>query len=255
VAAERAPLGVARTCLAAHFRPPEQRDDPEPYVREICERLIPVVAAEGLATAVDVFCEPGIYSLDQARRILATARAHRLSVRLHADQLSSSGGASLAAEMGALSADHLGHVDEAGVRALASSGTVAVLIPGSLLFVPGEKSPPARALIDAGAVVAISSDCNPGSSPFASQALAVSLACALMGLSAAEALAAATVNAAYAAGLGDRVGSLEVGKRADLLVVEAQDHREIPYRFGENLVRRVIRNGEPVVTRPRVGPL
>jgi imidazolonepropionase len=254
-AAGRVPIRVVPTALGAHFRPPEQRDDPEPYVRDLCERFTPRVAERRLATTVDVFCEPGVYSREQSRRILQAARDHGLGARVHADQLSYSGGAELAVEMGALSADHLGHVSPAGIEALARSRTVAVLIPGSLLFVPGEQAPPARELVAAGVAVAISSDYNPGSSPMTSQALAVTLACVLFKLSVAEALAAATINAAWAVGLQDEVGSLEVGKRADLILLEADDYREVAYRVGENLVRTVLVGGEVVVERPPVGPL
>ena len=156
-------------------------------------------------------------------------------------------------ELGALSADHLGHVSERGVAALAGSSTVAVLIPGSCFFVPGEAVPPVRRMIEAGVAIAIASDCNPGSSPISSQGLAIGLATVLFRISVAEALAAATINAAWALGVADRVGSLEPGKQADLLILDADDHRDLAYRFGENLVRHVIKRGEVVVTRPAPG--
>ncbi|MEA2622240.1 MAG: imidazolonepropionase [Chloroflexota bacterium] len=254
-AAEASPIDVALTLLAAHFRPPEHRDDPEPWIEEIVDRLLPAVTGPRLVSGFDVFCEPGIYSIDQCRRLLMAAHGRGLARHVHADQLSASGGAELAVEVGARSADHLGHVSDAGITALAGSATVAVLIPGSVFFVPGEQVPPARRMIDAGVAIAVSSDYNPGSSPIVSQAMALSLATVLFHLSVAEAISAATINAAWAAGVHDRVGSLEAGKQADLLVLEASDHREIAYRFGENLVRQVIKKGRVVAGRPIVGPL
>jgi imidazolonepropionase len=156
-AATGSQIDVIPTLLAAHFRPPEHPDDPEPWIDQICSELIPQVAAAGLAAAVDVFCEPGIYSVAESRRVLEAAEEAGLLRHVHADQLSASGGAELAVELGALSADHLGHVSEEGIAALADSPTIAVLIPGSVLFVPGETAPPARRMIDAGVGLAIAS--------------------------------------------------------------------------------------------------
>jgi len=161
----------------------------------------------------------------------------------------------LAAELGALSADHLGHISRAGIGALARSDTVGVLIPGSLFFVPGEKAAPVREMIDAGVAIGLSTDYTPGTSPVVSMPVAITLAMVLLHLTAAEALAAATINGAAALGMADRVGSLEPGKQADLVIYEARDYREIPYRFGENLVRRVLVKGRTIVERPAVGPL
>jgi imidazolonepropionase len=254
-AAATSEVEVVRTLLAAHFRPPEHRDDPGPWIDEICSELIPAVAASGLATAADVFCEPGIYSIEQSRRVLDAARQAGLERHIHAEQLSSSGGAELAVEVSALSADHLGHVTDSGIAALAGSSTVAVLIPGSVFFVPGETPPPARRMVDAGVAIAISSDYNPGSSPLVSQAMAIGLSTVLFHLSVAEALAAATINAAWAIGVQDRVGSIEPGKQADMLILGVSDHRDIAYRFGQNLVRLVIKRGRVVVDRGPVGPL
>lgn len=254
-AAADVPIDVAPTLLAAHFRPPEYPHDPEPWIVQIESELLPEVVRRGLATASDVFCEPDIYSVDQARRVLLAAKQQGLALHVHADQLSTSGGAELAVELGALSADHLGRMSEAGVTALAGSSTVAVLIPGSVFFVPGEAVPPVRRMIYAGVAIAIASDCNPGSSPISSQGLAIGLATVLFRISVAEALAAATINAAWAVGVADRVGSLEPGKHADLLVLDADDHRDLAYRFGENLVRHVVKRGQVVVTRPPAGPL
>jgi imidazolonepropionase len=253
--ARTAPIAIVPTALPAHFRPPDPGVSVQRYVDEICDRMIPLVAEEALAASFDVFHDPTAYTADQARRILRTAQAHGLAGRIHADQLVDDGGAALAAELGALSADHLGHVSADGIKALAASDTVGVLIPGSLFFVPGEKTAPVRQMIEAGVAIALSTDYTPGTSPIVAMPVALTLAMVLLKLSAAEALAAATINAAFALGHGGRVGSLEVGKQADIAIFEAKDYREIPYRFGENLVRRVIVEGKTVVERPPVGPL
>jgi imidazolonepropionase len=254
-ASKEVPLDVAPTLLAAHFRPPEYRDDPGPWLAQIESDLLPTVARDELATAADVFCEPGIYSVDQARKLLKAARREGLAVHLHADQLSDSEGAALAAEIGALSADHLGHVSTSSVRTLAASATVAVLIPGSAFFVPGERVPPARQMVEQGVAIAIASDCNPGTSPMWSQSLAIGLSVVLFKLSVAEAIAAATINAAHAIGRGRDVGSLEPGKLADLVILEADDYRDVAYRFGQDLVRTVIKRGRVVGSSPGIGPL
>ena len=253
--APSAPIAVVPTALPAHFRPPDPGADVAAYVDEICERMIPLVAREGLAASFDVFHDPTAYTADQVRRILRAARQHGLAGRIHADQLVDDGGAALAAELGALSADHLGHISRAGIGALARSDTVGVLIPGSLFFVPGEKAAPVREMIDAGVAIGLSTDYTPGTSPVVSMPVAITLAMVLLHLTAAEALAAATINGAAALGMADRVGSLEPGKQADLVIYEARDYREIPYRFGENLVRRVLVKGRTIVERPAVGPL
>jgi imidazolonepropionase len=251
----RSPIGVVPTALPAHFRPPDPGVSVETYIDEICSRVIPLAAREGLATSVDVFVDPTAYSADQARRIIRTAQEHGLEGRIHADQLSDDGGAALAAELGCLSADHLGHISPDGIRALAASDIIGVLIPGSLFFVPGEKAAPVRAMIDAGVAIGVSTDYTPGTSPVVAMQVALTLAMVLLKISAAEALAAATINGAFALGVADRVGSLEPGKQADLVIHEASDYREIPYRVGENLVRRVIVRGRTIVERPPVGPL
>jgi imidazolonepropionase len=253
--ARQVPAHVVATALPAHFRPPESPDSVIEYVSAICSDLLPIIQAEKLATSVDVFCAPGAYSYAECEQILRTARALGLGCRVHADQLSDDSGAVLAASVGALSADHLGAISRAGIEALASSNTVAVLIPGSLFLAPGEMPPPARELIHAGVPIAISTDFNPGSSPMSSQSLTVSMACVLFHLTVAEALVAATINAAYALDRGQDAGSLEVGKCADVLVIEAADHRDIAYRFGENLVRTVIVDGRVVAQRPEIGVL
>jgi imidazolonepropionase len=254
-ARERSPIRIVPTALPAHFPPLDAGTTKAAYLDEIIGSMVPMVAAEGLATSFDIFRDEAAYDEDEVRRLAAACRAAGLGIRIHADQLADDEGSALAAEIGALSADHVGHVSAAGIAALAGSETVAVLIPGSLFFVPGEKTPPTRALIDAGVAIAISTDYTPGTSPIASMPLAISLACVLLRISVAEAIAGATINAAFAAGVDDEVGSLEVRKQADLQILEARDYREIPYRFGENLVRRVMVAGRTIHERGPVGPL
>ncbi|AIZ45268.1 imidazolonepropionase [Deinococcus radiopugnans] len=224
--------------LLIHVPPTEGR---EAYVRGVCETLIPEAAAEGLATAVDVFCETESFSVEETRKIFEAAQAHGLKVKLHADQFHAIGGTELACRMGALSVDHLEASGGAQIAALAASKTVATILPGVTLHL-GLPAAPGRALIDAGAAVALGTDLNPGSSPLFSAQLAVALAVRLNGLTPAEALTAATVNAAAALGLTDR-GSLSVGQRADFLALNGPDWRDLPYTLGANPLRDVFVEG------------
>jgi imidazolonepropionase len=207
--------------------------------------MIPAVAKHGLARFCDVFCDHGFYTVDEARTVLHAARDAGLGLKVHADELASVGAAELAAELSAISAEHLLHVSREGIRALAHSGTVAVLLPATA-FVLGEPYPPARKLIQAGVSVAVGTDFNPGSSPVASLPLVLSLAVLKLGLSPEEALAAATLNAAAAIGLADAVGSLEPGKQGDLVVWDARSYEEIPYWIGQNLAEVVVQRGRVV---------
>ena len=227
--------------LLIHVPPTEGR---EAYVQAICEELIPEVAREGLATAVDVFCEKEAFSVAETRVILEAARTHGFATKLHADQFHAIGGTELACELRALSVDHLEASGEAQVAALAASPTVATVLPGVTLHL-GLPAAPARALIDAGACVAVGTDLNPGSSPVFSSGLALALAVRLCGLTPAEALTACTVNAAAALGLGDR-GALVPGQRADFLALHSADWRELAYTLGANPVRGVWVGGAPV---------
>lgn len=254
-ASRRVPVNVLRTALVAHFRPPELADRPDEWVDAVCRSLIPAIAAERLADAIDVFLEPSVFDRTQCTAILECGQRYELPCRVHGDQFADDGAAELAAEFGALSADHLGFISARGIGALAQSGTVAVLIPGSLVFMPGERPAPVREMIDAGVTVALATDYNPGSSPIVSQALSAALALVFLKMTVAETLAAITIDAAAAIGRRDSVGSIEPGKSADLVFIEATDYRDILYRFGENLVRRVISAGTTVVNRPLVGPL
>jgi imidazolonepropionase len=252
------PVDVVPTFLGAHAVPAEYRgrsDGTEAYVQSVIEEQLPGIAAHGRARFCDVFCEEGVFSADQARRILDSARRLGLAPRLHADELTASGGAELAAEIGAVSADHLSAPSEAGLDALAAAATserpvVATLLPATTWFLMSDHPAPARAMIDRGIPVAIGTDFNPGTSPTASLPLAMTVACLELGLSPAEALAATTINAAYAVGLGEEIGSIEVGKAADLVLWNTPTTEEIPYWMGANLVRTVVKRGRIVLDHP-----
>jgi imidazolonepropionase len=240
------PIDLHPTCLAAHEIPLEYRDDPEVWVRRLIDEVHPEIARSGLAEAVDVFCEEGVFDLEQTTRLLADADDHGWRIHLHADELTPLGGAELAVELGALSADHLMCVTPEGVAALAGSETVAVLLPGTSFFL---RSPwaPARILVDAGCAVALATDCNPGSSPTESMPMIFTLATLGMGLSVAEAVTGATLNAAAALGQEHEIGSIEAGKRADLCVLHAPTYHNLVYHYGVNPVRHVVKSGAVVV--------
>jgi imidazolonepropionase len=241
------PQTVVPTLLAAHAVPPEYRDDADGYVELVCEETIPAVAAAGLARFCDVFCERGAFSVEQSRRVLLAGRAHGLAPKLHAEQKSHLGGTALAAEVGATSVVHLEYATDDDVAALAAAGTVAVLLPGAAFMLREPRDAPARRLVEAGVPVALATDFNPGTCPIRSVPVVVGLACVRLGLSPEEALVAATINAAHAIGLGHEVGSLEPGKLADVLVLDAPSYRHLPYYFGTNLVDTVVKRGRVVV--------
>lgn len=245
-ATARHPVEIAATAMPAHEVPPEWRHDPDGYVRLVVEEIHPAIAAAGLAEGVDVFCEKGVFSPDQTRRLLADAEKYNWAVHLHADELFPLGGAELAAELGAISASHLLHVSPAGIRALADHGVVAVALPGVSFFLR-DRFAPVRDLVAAGVPVALATDCNPGSSHTESLPMIMALACLGAGLSTEEALTAATLNSAAALGRADRLGSLEAGKQADLVVVDAPSFKHLVYHFGVNLVRHVVKEGRVVV--------
>ncbi|UNU42580.1 imidazolonepropionase [Sphingopyxis sp. YF1] len=232
---------VATTLLAAHAVPPEYRDDPDAYVDLVCDAIIP--AAAGLADAVDGFCEGIGFTPQQIARVFDAARAAGLPVKLHAEQLSHLAGASLAASYGALSADHLEHIDAADIAAMAGAGTVAVLLPGAYYFMRETHKPPVQALREAGVPIALASDCNPGTSPTTSLLLMLNMGATLFGLSVTECLRAVTVNAARALGLQADIGTLEVGKAADLAIWNTSEPAELVYRIGFNPLHARIKDG------------
>jgi imidazolonepropionase len=239
------PLELVPTFLGAHAVPKEYRQDRVGYLRLLCDEMLPEVARCGLAEFCDVFCENGVFSVEESRGLLRQAQSLGLKLKLHADELTPLGGAELAAELGATSADHLLCVSDAGIEALARSGTVATLLPGTAFFL-GVDYAPARRLIERGAAVALASDCNPGTCPTENLPLVGAMACARMGLLPAEALQALTLNGAAALGRGDRLGSLAVGKQADLVVLVVPDYRDLFYHFGVNHVWRVVKRGRVV---------
>jgi imidazolonepropionase len=242
---EELPMTLVPTFLGAHAFPPELPR--EQYLDVLLGEMIPSVAKEGLARFCDVFCDRGFYTVEEARRILLAAKDYGLGLKIHADELSYVGAAELAGELSATSADHLLHVSEAGIAALARAGTVAVLLPGTA-FLLDEPYPPARKLIEAGVPVALGTDFNPGSCPIASLPWVMGLAVLKLKMTPEEVLSAATLNAAAALGLAEDLGTLEPGKRADLVVWDAKTWAEIPYWMGQNLVWAVIKGGHEVVS-------
>jgi imidazolonepropionase len=245
------PVDLHPTCLAAHEVPPEHRGDTEGYVDRLIREIHPEIASRGLAEAVDVFCERGVFDVNQTRRILADAADFGWSIHLHADELSPLGGAELAVELGALSADHLICVTDQGVEALASSDTMAVLLPGTSFFLRTDFAP-ARRMVERGCAIALATDCNPGSSPTESMPSILALACLLLGLTVEEAITAATLNAAAALGRAADLGSIEEGKRADVVVLHRPTYHHLVYNYGVNPVRHVVKNGRIVVRDGRL---
>jgi imidazolonepropionase len=238
-------VDVQTTLLAAHVVPPEYAGRAAEYVALVCEEIIPAAARDRLADAADAFCERIAFSPDQTRRVFNAARAAGLRVKLHADQLSDSGGAALAAEVGALSADHLEHANEAGIAAMASAHTVAVLLPGAFYCLRETRLPPVAALRANGVALAIATDCNPGTSPVTSLLLMLNMACTLFRLTPEEALAGVTRHAAQALGLNDR-GRLAVGARADVALWDIGATVELAYAVGANPLAGVVRGGRVV---------
>ena len=243
------PLEIVSTFLGAHVVPAEFRGKPggtERYIKLLTESLMPRIGETRLAEFCDVFCDRGAFTVRQSRKLLTKAKEHGLRPRLHAEQLSRSGATQLAVELEAASCDHLEQVNNADIRALGKSGTVATLLPGCDFHLGLEKYAPARKLIEAGAIVGLATDYNPGTSPTVSMPMILSLACSQLRMTPAEAIAAATINGAYALGREKMVGSLEEGKRADLAVYEVEDYREIPYYFGMNVCWMTMKSGEIV---------
>jgi imidazolonepropionase len=238
------PLGVARTFLGAHEVPLEYRDRRDAYVDLVVDEMLPAV--QGLCEACDVFAEPGVFDLGQSRRILSAAKARGLRLRVHADEIEPMGGAELAVELGADSADHLPRISAAGIAALAGSDTTAVLLPGTSFYLGKSVHAPARRLIEAGAAVALSTDFNPGSCHTQSLPLIVTLACVLLHMRPEECITAITINPAASLGLDREVGSLHVGKRADLVALDLPSWKGLGYVFGGNPAVMTVKDGVPV---------
>lgn len=237
------PIDIAATFLGAHVVPPEYKGRADAYVSLLTRKWIPNVAMAGLAEFCDVFCDRGSFTVPQARKILTAGRACGLVPRLHAEQLAHTGAARLAIEMRAASADHLEKIDDKDIRALALSNVVCTLLPGCCFHLGLDHYAPARKLIEAGAIVGLATDFNPGTSPTVSMPMILSLGCTQMRMTPAEAISAATINPAYSLRQHDRVGSLEVGKYADFAAFDVADYREIPYYFGVNLCSSTMKRG------------
>jgi len=237
-------VDVVATFLGAHALPPEYKDRREAYVRLLIDTVLPAVAAEGLADAVDAYCEGVAFTADEVRTLFESAQTRQLPLRLHAEQLSNCGGAAMAASMGALSCDHLEYLDDAGVSAMSAAGTVAVLVPGAWYYLRETRKPPVDALRAGDVPMAVSTDHNPGTSPVLSILAAMNMACVLFELNPEEALRGATLHAARALGLDDR-GAVEPGKLADLAVWDVQSPAELSYSLGHNPCRQVFKRGIP----------
>jgi imidazolonepropionase len=245
------PLNYVPTFLGAHDVPDEFRERREEYVTLVIDEMLPAVVTENLAEFCDVFCEERVFTIEESRRILNAAKRAGLGIRMHADQLSLSGGALLAAELSAVTADHLEHTDAAGIAALAKADVQPVLLPGSVYALGSTRYPAAREMIDAGLPVVLATDFNPGSSPTPSMPMILSLASTHMKLSPAEAINATTINAAYSLKRGHQIGSLERGKCADFVVHDCEDYREVAYFFGVEHADTVFSGGEIVFQRDR----
>jgi len=242
---ERLPVRVKTTFLGAHALPPEYAGRADGYIDAVCEYMLPALAAEGLVDAVDAFCEKIGFSPAQTERVFAKARELGLPVKLHAEQLSDQGGAALTARYGGLSADHLEYLSPEGITAMQQACTVAVLLPGAFYFLRETKQPPVQALRQAGVPIAVSTDCNPGTSPMTSLLLAMNMACTLFRLTPQEALTAVTLHAARALGIAHETGSLTVGKTADFALWEIERPGDLAYAIGGNPCRCVVKGGVP----------
>ncbi|MHB1224964.1 MAG: imidazolonepropionase [Gemmatimonadaceae bacterium] len=245
---ELTPLRLVPTWMGAHEIPLEFRGSTvarTDYVRLLIEEMLPRVVTQGVASFADVFCEPGVFTIEESRNLLDAARAAGLGLKLHADELETSGGAELAAELGAASADHLAAISPDGIRRLAASQTVATLLPGTMFFLGRPRQAPARELIAAGAAVSLATDLNPGTSPTVNLPLILTLGVSQLRMSVAEVMVAATVNGAAALGIADRTGQLAPGFSADLALFDAEDVRELPYWYGDRLCRATWVRGQP----------
>jgi imidazolonepropionase len=244
---EKYPVSVVPTYLGAHALPPEYEGQSDQYIDFVCNTVIPEVAAKKLAVAVDAFCESIGFTPAQTERVLKTAKKMDLAVKLHAEQLSDLKGTALAARYGALSADHLEYVSEDSIRAMAASGTVAVLLPAAFYFLRETRMPPLDLLRRHAVPIALSTDCNPGSSPTTSLLLVLNMACTLFKMTPEEALAGVTRNGAQALGLQDRIGTLEQGKDADFVVWDIVEPAELAYRIGFNPLKQIVRQGKLLI--------
>ncbi len=240
------PVDLIPTFLGAHHVPDEYKNKRGEYINLLTNKIIPEVAERKLALFCDVFCEKGVFDLEESERILETAKRYGLKPRLHADQLSAFGGAELAAKVKAISADHLERISDQGIKEMKEAGVIAILLPGATFGLALREYAPARKMIDSGLPVALATDFNPGSSMSESMPMILSLSCLMRRMTPAEAITASTTNSAYAVDKGDMIGSLEPGKKADLIIWEVENYKAIPYHYGVNLVHQVIKDGKVV---------
>lgn len=245
-------MDLEATFLGAHALPPEYRERPDDFIDFMAEEVLPRVAEEKLAKNCDIFCEEGIFDIEQSRRLLRKALELGFEIRFHADEMVSLGGAELAAELGARSADHLLKISKEGMQAMSEKGVVATLLPATPFTLMKNEYAPAREIIDSGVTVALASDFNPGSCPTHSLPLVMTLACLQMKLTPEEALNGVTINAAHSLGRAQEIGSIEVGKQGDLVIWDAPNHRFLPYHYGSNLAETVIKRGRVVVESGRI---
>jgi len=246
------PVDLVPTYLGAHIIPAEYKDDPDAYIQWMCEEMMPRIRRQRLAVFADVYCDRGAFTIDQARLYLTWAHEVGFELKIHAEQFEHTGAARMACELGATSADHLEQADAEDAAALGRSPTIATLLPGSVFHLGLDRYAPARMLIENGAAVALATDFNPGTSPTCSMPFVLSLACTHMRMSPEEAISAATINGAHAVGRAESIGSLEAGKQADVVLLNVQDYREIPYWFGVNLVEMTIKRGMVVYRQGEV---
>jgi imidazolonepropionase len=241
------PVDLVPTFLGAHAVPKEYQNEPDRYLELVINEMLPRVVDEKLACYCDIFCEEGVFSIEQSRRLLLAARKAGLELKLHADEIVPLGGAELAAELNAVSADHLLVISDSGIEKMAAAGVIAVLLPGTTFYLREEHYAPARKMIEVGVPVALATDFNPGSSPNNNLQLIINLACLYLRMTPEEVINAITINAAHALGRAAEIGSLERGKKADIVIFDAHNYEYLAYRYGTNLVYLVIKNGRVVV--------
>jgi imidazolonepropionase len=241
------PVDLVPTFLGAHAVPKEYKGSPDRYLDLVIDEMLPLVVEQKLARYCDVFCEEGVFSIGQSRRVLSAARDMGLELKIHADEIVPLGGAELAAELGAVSADHLLVISDKGISRMAEEEVIAVVLPGTTFYLREDHYAPARKMIEAGVPVALATDFNPGSSPNNNLQLVINIACLYLRMTPAEVINAITINAAHALGRAVEIGSIEVGKKADIVIFDAPNYDYLAYRYGTNLVGRVIKNGQLVV--------
>ncbi|MCD6176665.1 MAG: imidazolonepropionase [Candidatus Cloacimonetes bacterium] len=243
---ENLSIDIIPTFLGAHEFPIEYKDNKEKYIDILMNEMMPKIKEMNLAEYCDIFTEDHVYSIEQSRRILNKAKELGFKIRIHADEIKLIGGAELAAEVGAVSADHLGAASDKGIKAMRDNGVIAILLPGTIFSLGMKSYARARDMIEAGLAVALATDYNPGSCNCDSMQFIITLACLQMKMTPAEAIIASTINAAYSLGLGDKIGSLEIGKKADILIMDMPSYQYLPYHFGSNNVETVIKNGKVI---------